>query len=1084
MNNLPYNADSEALQNCAKEAIHQIPLVQAHGFLIACDVSSGLVTFASRNVGHSLELADETILGTCVYDLFVQGAEHIQAKFESLSPTYPELMDLRFKAQRNVTHSFEILAHRSGQTVIIECMSLGEKAVDFNAVRQVSKAMDVMETLHHHKTLSEFLNACALQLRELTQYQRVIIYRFLPDWSGEVVAEAAEAGIEHKFVGLRFPASDIPPQARALYRTNLLRVIGDVEAEPVALDAAEPGSILDQSHSFLRSPSTMHLGYLSNMGVRATMTISLLKDGELWGMVSCHHHKPRSAPVQVRRITKILCTLIAQAAVGRLDAILHREQSNLRLVVQSALTQLARVSHSGQDLYGSIRETLDYLASVLKYQAFGVSSNGVWLVRPAVSESLQVHLLESVATLDTTEELFDHRLVDSSGHRSPAWSPWTSVAILPFGLLPTGHLFLLRQEVISQVHWAGAPSQHEERLPSGLRVLGPRASFESWMQEIKGEGDPWVPVERQLASEVARAVGEACIAQRHHHMNEQLALLGACMANLNDVVVVTDASSADEPHPKIVYVNDAFEKQTGYSREEVIGRSPRFLSSERATREPLDVLRNAIESWKPVTVELLNQRKNGSDYWAEISLVPIADKTGWFTHWVAVQRTVDERKRAELDIQKLIYYDLLTSLPNRRLMMDRLRVALSNAARYERNGALMFIDLDNFKDINDSAGHHVGDELLRQVAMRMVAEVRLEDTVARIGGDEFVVIIEGLSQDREECALAVQRIADKLIACLERPFELTGNRFIGTASLGISLFFDNGNGNTADDLLKQADFAMYQAKGAGKNAWRFYDPGTQAALLKRNALEADLREALIQMQLQVHYQPIFDRTRQVAGFEALLRWNHLERGWVSPVDFIPIAEQSGLIVPIGNWVLETACKLLTSWSTAEKSKAWTIAVNLSARQIRQPDFVDQVLGILARTKCNPEQLKLELTESLLQHDFAVTIEKMHALRATGIRFSIDDFGTGYSSLAYLRRLPISVLKIDRTFVMDIEVDDGDKAICQTILALGRTLKLSIVAEGVETESQFSYLEAHGCDSFQGYLFSKALSLKDLEKRFL
>lgn len=579
-------------------------------------------------------------------------------------------------------------------------------------------------------------------------------------------------------------------------------------------------------------------------------------------------------------------------------------------------------------------------------------------------------------------------------------------------------------------------------------------------------------------------VGTFCMTQPISQTNEELRLLAACMAHLNDMVVVTDTSGVDEPNPKIVYVNDAFVRCSGYSREEVIGRSPRFLSSEKAAREPLEQLRTAMESWQATTVEVLNSTKDGRDHWVEVSIVPIAIEPGRFTHWVAVQRTIDDRKQAQQDIEKLVFYDTLTSLPNRRLLMDRLRVALSNATRYGRNVALMFVDLDNFKDINDTAGHHVGDELLRKVAMRMVAEVRMEDTVARIGGDEFVVMIEGLSHIGEEAATAAQQIAVKVLASLGQPFELAGRRFVGTASLGISLFYDKDHQNTAEELLKQADFAMYQAKGAGKNTWRFYDAHTQAALLLRNALDADLRDAVLQKELEVHYQPIFDRNQNLTGVEALLRWYKHGRGWIEPAEFISIAEQNGLIIPIGNWVLNSACKLLTSWASSARSEPWFIAVNISARQIRQPEFVDQVIQIIERTGCRPSRLKLELTESLLQHDVAATIEKMHVLRSIGIRFSIDDFGTGYSSLAYLRKLPISVLKIDRTFVRDIEVDDGDKAICQTILALGRTLKLSIVAEGVETDAQFAYLDAHGCNSFQGFLFGKALSLNAFEDRFL
>jgi len=347
----------------------------------------------------------------------------------------------------------------------------------------------------------------------------------------------------------------------------------------------------------------------------------------------------------------------------------------------------------------------------------------------------------------------------------------------------------------------------------------------------------------------------------------------------------------------------------------------------------------------------------------------------------------------------------------------------------------------------------------------------------------LVVMIEGLSRESSEAADAAHLIAAKVIASLGKAFALTGSRYNSSASLGISLFFNGDRDQSADELVKQADFAMYQAKAAGKNAWRFYDSETQAALLRRNALETDLHDAYERRNLQIHYQPIVDQGRNVSGVEALLRWQHPARGWVSPTEFIPVAETSGLIVPIGFWVLESACNLLKKWEEVPRRQNWTIAVNVSARQMRQADFVSQVRQIVERTLCNPELLKLELTESLLQHDIEATIEKMHALRALGIRFSVDDFGTGYSSLAYLRKLPVNVLKIDRSFVLDIEEDEGDRAICQTILALGKTLKLSIVAEGVETSSQFGFLEAQGCDHFQGYLFSKAVSLEELDLKY-
>jgi diguanylate cyclase (GGDEF)-like protein/PAS domain S-box-containing protein len=1082
--NPPHQVSSDDLENCSKEVLQTVPLVQSHGFLLACEQSGGKVTFASRNVCSYLNVPRQQILGSCVYDLFVQEVEHIEHLFGHLSSHSPELLALKFRAPHEQSTEFEIVGHISGNLVIIEAMPLSGESASSSEERQLEKVVAGLSTLNQDITEPEFLHSCATQIHELTGYQRVIIYRFLPDWSGEVIAEATQAGVETRFLGLRFPATDIPAQARALYKTNLLRVIGDVLAPPIGLDALVPDSVLDQSHSLLRSPSVMHLGYLQNMGVRATMTISLLKSEELWGMVTCHHHEPRTPPVQLRRSSKLLSALIAQAAMVRIDAIVQRHQSAGMLQMQETLACMARAADASENFVAKLVENIASAASLLNFQAFGIHRDGEWLQPLALPPELLNQLLQYAVQLGPNQGLFINRMVDSTGARPDAWSPWSGVAVLRLGFKLDSYLVLLREELVKQVKWAGAPDKREVILPGGTKVLGPRESFASWTQIVHGESAPWSDPEQSMCLSLARGVAEAFTFNAQRAMSEEVRLLAACMANLNDVVVVTDASGTDEPAPKIIYVNDAFVTQTGYSRAEVIGRSPRFLGSDKTNRVALDQIRAAMNSWRPVTVELVNKRKDGSDYWSEVSIVPVADENGWYRHWVSVQKTVDERKRAEQDIQKLVYYDTLTSLPNRRLLMDRLRVALSNASRYGRNGALMFLDLDNFKNVNDTEGHQVGDELLRQVAMRLVAEMRLEDTVARIGGDEFVVLVEGLSRNSTDAATAAQLIADKVIGCLGEPFKLAGGRYSGSASLGISLFFDGTSEQSDDELVKQADFAMYQAKAAGKNGWRFYDSATQLALQERNSLEADLKEALNGRQLQIYYQPIVDRSRNITGVEALLRWHHRARGWVPPAEFIPIAEADGLILPIGKWVLESACNLLTQWADLPEREHWTIAVNVSAAQLRQPDFVNHVEQMLGQTRCNPRRLKLELTESLLQSDFEASVQKMNILRALGIRFSIDDFGTGYSSLAYLRRLPISVLKIDRSFVKEIETDDSDRAICQTILALGRTLKLSIVAEGVETSAQFEFLDAHGCDSFQGYLFSKALPLQDLDNLFV
>ncbi|WP_295412788.1 EAL domain-containing protein, partial [uncultured Thiodictyon sp.] len=385
-------------------------------------------------------------------------------------------------------------------------------------------------------------------------------------------------------------------------------------------------------------------------------------------------------------------------------------------------------------------------------------------------------------------------------------------------------------------------------------------------------------------------------------------------------------------------------------------------------------------------------------------------------------------------------------------------------------GALMFVDLDNFKVLNDTLGHSVGDLLLQQVAGRLLDCVRESDTVARLGGDEFVVMLEGLSERTEAAAAKAQGIGVKLLAALNEPYELAGYRCHSTASLGIALIADRHT--PVEDLLKQADLAMYQAKAAGRNTLRFFNPDMQAALEARSALETQLRDGLRDGQFLLYYQAQVDGAGDLTGAEALVRWQHPQRGLVAPGEFIPLAEETGLILPLGRWVLESACAQLAAWAHQPPRAHLTLAVNVSARQFRDPGFVDQVRAALAASGADPHRLKLELTESLLLEDVTDTIAKMTALKSLGLGFSLDDFGTGYSSLSYLKRLPLDQLKIDQSFVRDALDNPNDAAIIRAILALAPNLNLTVIAEGVETPAQRAFLIASGCRAFQGYLFGR------------
>ena len=447
------------------------------------------------------------------------------------------------------------------------------------------------------------------------------------------------------------------------------------------------------------------------------------------------------------------------------------------------------------------------------------------------------------------------------------------------------------------------------------------------------------------------------------------------------------------------------------------------------------------------------------------------------SHRQATARANAEYQRAEAEIRSLAFYDPLTGLPNRRLLLDRLHQAVAASLRTQQYGALLFLDLDNFKTLNDSLGHEVGDQLLVQVAQRLCANVRESDSVARLGGDEFVIVIESLGAQLEEAQILAEGVARKLISAISSSYQLDEHECRCTGSIGITLFC--GHRARIDELLRQADLAMYQAKEAGRNGVRFFEQTMQADITARSRLEHELYTAVEDDQFRLYYQPQIDAAGRCIGVEALIRWQHPARGFVSPASFIPLAEDTGLILPIGHWVLREACARLLAWQDDLTTAHLTIAVNVSAQQFRLPVFVEELASLIRFTGANPARLKLEITESMLLDNLDDAIAKISALRALGISFSLDDFGTGYSSLSYLKRLPVDQVKIDQSFVRDVLVDANDAAICRAVIALGKSLGLKVIAEGVETAEQWAFLAAEGCDEAQGYLYARPLPEADL-----
>jgi diguanylate cyclase (GGDEF)-like protein/PAS domain S-box-containing protein len=632
-----------------------------------------------------------------------------------------------------------------------------------------------------------------------------------------------------------------------------------------------------------------------------------------------------------------------------------------------------------------------------------------------------------------------------------------------------------------------------------MRALGP---WQVWRTLCSSDGQALAPADMPVAQalQLAQHVKDTIVGTRHWQSEaavwlqlESIPLWRSGQSRPHEVIavfmdvtesrrtedrfrVIVDSSPNAllmfDPQGTLALANAASQRILGYTQEELLGRSVDLLLPEVRVAPP--------QAAAPVGTgldERMARHKDGHLVPVDVGLSPISTAEGHFTLATVVDMTA--RRQAEQAMVRLAYYDVLTGLPNRRMLIERLQHALSVGSRHGRYGALLFLDVDNFKSINDTVGHDAGDLMLQDVAARLQQSLRGSDSVARIGGDEFVVLLEELDATREGAATYAQEVAHKIRVVLCQPYTLHGRVFAGSVSIGVALW---GGGQSEDvgDLLKRSDMAMYDAKRGGRNAVRFFDPHMQQVLEARMQLEADLRQAIAAQQFVLHFQQRVWADGRPLGAEALLRWQHPERGLVPPMDFIPLAEETGLIVPIGRWVLQAACQQLQRWSQQPATRGLSLSVNISAAEFKQGGLVDDMRQLLQTSGADPARLELEITESLLFENPQACIATMQALRALGLRFALDDFGTGYASLSYLKMLPLSTLKIDKSFVRDIEHNRSDEAIVQTIIRMGLALGLSVVAEGVETQAQRATLVRHGCENFQGYLFGRPVALADFE----
>lgn len=1304
----------EALKICASEPIHLIGSIQPVGILIAVDKGNFIIQSASQNLDSVFPFTAEEALGQPLSDLI--GKEQLAwLEAQRDQPTLPGALIWPLTLISNGSPlKYDAQVFQSADRFVIELEQQQPPSGDvfhdlFIPIR------DMLWKLDSESDLLRYAQATVDQVRLLVGFDRVMMYRFDANWDGEVIAESKVDGVD-SYLGNRFPASDIPPQARELYTRNLVRVIADVNAEPVPIihrgnkESTEP---LDLTHSWLRSMSPVHVEYLRNMGVRASLSISLVQNDRLWGLIACHNFTPNYVTLRSRELDEF----IGRAVSLKLMNMDKDERDRLGSGIRDLLYEMTALIRASDDL--------DTVVHLIQEKLLGL----VRAIGAVVSIDGKRHILGN-----TPEPEFVERLI-SKLRRCPAASVFHTDdlrQILPdldrqsqddddlsSGLMvaPLDHemrnfVMWFRLGILRTLRWAGNPKKTVIRDASGVRV-SPRISFDTWIETYHDKSLPWSQVEVDAAASLSLALIEVLAQKALKHSEESYRLLAenstdmiarldlqgyfrfaspACrelfgresreilgqplsemledgasiveemleeirplgatatrvvkgrrpdsnslwveatlkhslgshgqpeiLLNARDVtqrynyqlaiedvhrrntqileaageglvsidgnglviyanelaakilgrqegdiiglhccevfcwscddsapekkhcgcpfidtlrdgetrqgvqrlldidgqpgqfveyvctplvekqniagcVVVfslsvkpaandqnaateaildqaTEAVMVTDPHGVISSVNRAFTEITGFLTEEAVGKTPKILKSGVHTPHFYNELWKQLSDKRRWSGELWNRRKNGEIYpqWGSISTV--LDVHGEVQHYVYVFSDISKAKQAEEKLYHLANHDTLTGLPNRMSFIERLNQSLERCKRRNESAAVVFIDLDRFKIINDTLGHSVGDAFLKTVGERLAASIRRNDTLARWGGDEFVLVMEDVAD-----ASAIAEVMERMLADLAAPVYLAGHELIPTASIGISMYPKDWQ--KPSDLIQAADTAMYRAKGRGRSRFEFYAKDMAEDLDQKLTMTSELRHALQQQQFVLAYQPQVDpRDGTVKGVEALIRWQHPTKGTLAPALFLPIVEEIGLMDDLGNWILGEACRQLKDWSDRGVGVP-RVAVNVAPSQLSEA-FVATVADVIVQSGIEPGRLELEITEGALESG-ELARKTTTALRKLGVLMSVDDFGTGYSSLAHIKLFPITCFKIDKSFIDGIPGNEDDVTIVRTILALGNSFKVDVVAEGAETAAQADFLREEGVTTIQGYYFARPMMPAALE----
>ena len=962
----------ELEKTCAEEKIHLLGGVQAYGFLVVIDiVTRRIVQVSSGIVNHWPGLGDVNIMLDAPACDWFEGLKDLDIEaWKALPLSHPMVQSWRPRFDRccseialATAETGECLVHRTGHLVIVEWLPiLAASANQKHRSRTYGDIMSAIGQLQHPDKLEMFFDTCVRVVQEFSGYDRVMLYRFLPDGCGEVVAEHTAKGIPERFQGLRFPATDIPSQARALYLANRLRVLVDVEGQPDVLipEHLPDGSTLDQSHCILRSMATVHLSYLRNMKVRSTLTLSIVHEGKLWGLIACHHHKPNSPPYRVREGMHQICELIAEICNVRIAALVELETIRQRMVLDKLLNQLQQALMNNSDITSVLDNKLSDLLSAFNASNLGFQvGSRIYLAGPGtLTASIQTSLDDVAIRLDKsgtgpTVQMWNDLLVPN--HVSLSGLPEAAGLLLAQRQDESfAFCFMTRKEVVQQVRWGGEPVKRIASLLDGHLRLEPRRSFKEWQQLICGQSEPW----KQVEADALQSLLQILIEVHKRYVTQSLKL-----------------------------------------------------------------------------------------------------KLLWRDH-----------------------HDRLTGLFNRQAIENEISRRLKEK---EFNGAVILIDVNHFKKVNETYGHIVGDVVLQRLSRRLESLLHGRDFLARLEGDEFLFLFK-LHHLNESPATA---LALRLHEIMDKPFEVNGHFIRLGISIGIAVLPDHGR--TVSELLRNVDLALQQAKTLGHSHTIQFDQVLESNELGLYQLEQDLVNAIEKNQLALVYQPKVDlATLRVTGLEVLVRWNHPTLGQIAPSTFIPIAERINQIVEVDRWVMRAAVLAQVKWESAGFPML-PIAINFSMADIRSSNLVKFVSSLLDEFHLPATALEVEVTESVMMREMERTKSVLLALNDLGICTTLDDFGTGFSSLSYLRNLPMQCIKIDQSFIHNMLQDSNAEKLTQAIIAMGSALQMNIVAEGIETREQMHWLINHVCPVGQGYYFSRPVqpelvyqTIKDLERWLL